>query len=255
MSLPVSETPTGLSQKWNKLRRRCASFKGMSTGPASLDAESETNYILPEPSTNYQIMPHKEFDKYTNMMHSSNHMSNKDYDVWNRNSLEKTPSQLGEHIRNLSTCNRLNIFPEECGTNHRVLSNRSLSPNKSQLHYNHLHPEDGLNDWDYEQICDQNKEFQRERLKYYDDKIDLSAGSTTSSVHKKHSIGSDGGFKIAKELKFPSFKGFKSASMRLPGQKTSIHEVSFDLFLSYFIEKEPKKSKSPEKGVKENWKS
>lgn len=61
--------------------------------------------------------------------------------------------------------------------------------------------------------------FRHEKLQYYDE---------VSSVKKKNSLGaseSESGIKVAKEIKLPSLKNFKSASMRLPGQKTSINEV------------------------------
>lgn len=61
--------------------------------------------------------------------------------------------------------------------------------------------------------------FRHEKLQYYDE---------VSSVKKKNSLGaseSESGIKIAKEIKLPSLKNFKSASMRLPGQKSSINEV------------------------------
>lgn len=81
------------------------------------------------------------------------------------------------------------------------------------------------NDWDYdvqkyEQLCD-DKIIKREKLQYYDK--DLTADE---NLLKNNSLGNDSSEKIARDIKFPGLKTFKSASMRLPGQKSSIQEVS-----------------------------
>ncbi|XP_050095071.1 uncharacterized protein LOC126577461 [Anopheles aquasalis] len=71
--------------------------------------------------------------------------------------------------------------------------------------------------------------FRTEKLQYYDELADLKkppvAGSTDGGIRNGGSLGVGSGIKLAKEIKLPSLKTFKSASMRLPGQKSSIHEV------------------------------
>ncbi|XP_058067266.1 PDZ domain-containing protein 2-like [Anopheles bellator] len=63
--------------------------------------------------------------------------------------------------------------------------------------------------------------FRTEKLQYYDELAD-TAGRQKGDVGDG---GAGGAIKVAKEIKLPSLKTFKSASMRLPGQKSSIHEV------------------------------
>ncbi|XP_052873313.1 uncharacterized protein LOC128278622 [Anopheles cruzii] len=64
--------------------------------------------------------------------------------------------------------------------------------------------------------------FRTEKLQYYDELAD-----TAGRQKGDGGAGGDAGaaIKVAKEIKLPSLKTFKSASMRLPGQKSSIHEV------------------------------
>ncbi|XP_049547465.1 uncharacterized protein LOC125958264 [Anopheles darlingi] len=104
-------------------------------------------------------------------------------------------------------------------------------------------------DWEYnvqryESMCDSNRPhpqpptaariFRTEKLQYYDELADIKkpppgpgAGSTgmDGGMRNGGSLGVGSGIKLAKEIKLPSLKTFKSASMRLPGQKSSIHEV------------------------------
>lgn len=63
---PLADT-TGISQKWNKLRKRCASFKAVS-GPTSLDLD--TNYILSDTPSSYTILSHDDNNNhYTHLQH------------------------------------------------------------------------------------------------------------------------------------------------------------------------------------------
>ncbi|XP_035785963.1 AF4/FMR2 family member lilli-like isoform X2 [Anopheles albimanus] len=104
-------------------------------------------------------------------------------------------------------------------------------------------------DWEYnvqryESMCDNNRSqpqpppapaavriFRTEKLQYYDELADIKklppAGSAAmdGGMRNGGSLGVGSGIKLAKEIKLPSLKTFKSASMRLPGQKSSIHEV------------------------------
>lgn len=76
-------------------------------------------------------------------------------------------------------------------------------------------PKDG-NDWEFNVQAYENMGDSRApaRIQYY-------TGDSDTESKRKHSFDATD----HKELKFPGLKAFKSASMRLPGQKSSIQEV------------------------------
>lgn len=164
--------------------------------------------------------PHRHsstFDYY-----SSNHALNGDWE-FNANRFDE---QLNE-----SAC--LNVAP------HHHHNNNNLRPNRNTVHYG-----EGV---------------RFEKLQYYDDTTEMGNGCRNRSPHARHSVGdkgrdfsgsrkklnfssetqlampdsdkSDSKGKSSKDgqssssSKFPLLKSFKSASMRLPGQKSSMQEV------------------------------
>ncbi|XP_052898803.1 uncharacterized protein LOC128305408 [Anopheles moucheti] len=112
-----------------------------------------------------------------------------------------------------------------------------LGAHQTYAHRIHVNPPQRRSahsiDWEYnvqryENMCDNmappQRIFRTEKLQYYDE---LSDAKRTSAPEPGLGAGAEGngGIKVAKEIKLPSLKTFKSASMRLPGQKSSIHEV------------------------------
>ncbi|XP_050080136.1 uncharacterized protein LOC126567857 [Anopheles maculipalpis] len=115
-----------------------------------------------------------------------------------------------------------------------------LGAHQTYAHRIHVNPPQRRSahsiDWEYnvqryENMCDNmapppQRIFRTEKLQYYDELSDVKRTSATDAAA---GIGTglegNGGIKVAKEIKLPSLKTFKSASMRLPGQKSSIHEV------------------------------
>lgn len=176
--------------------------------------------------------PHRHsstFDYY-----SSNHALNGDWE-FNANRFDE---QLNEN-------SRLNLAPHQqqqqhCHNNHNNNSNISnLRPSRNTVHYG-----DGV---------------RFEKLQYYDDAMELSTSTSSSSkspiaasrsknndkgsLRKKLNFSSEtqlatdpdkneskskspkDSASTAASMKFPLLKSFKSASMRLPGQKSSMQEV------------------------------
>nr|XP_049465280.1 uncharacterized protein LOC120957008 [Anopheles coluzzii]XP_049465281.1 uncharacterized protein LOC120957008 [Anopheles coluzzii]XP_049465282.1 uncharacterized protein LOC120957008 [Anopheles coluzzii]XP_049465283.1 uncharacterized protein LOC120957008 [Anopheles coluzzii] len=111
-----------------------------------------------------------------------------------------------------------------------------LGAHQTYAHRIHVNPPQRRSahsiDWEYnvqryENMCDNMappppRIFRTEKLQYYDELSDVKRPVQAGSEPTQES---NGGIKVAKEIKLPSLKTFKSASMRLPGQKSSIHEV------------------------------
>ncbi|XP_055532745.1 pro-interleukin-16-like [Wyeomyia smithii] len=254
---------TGISQKWNKLRRRCASFKTVS-GPASLD--SDTNFILAEHPGHYQIIASGPVPVQVQQVQQSHNHHHHHHHGHHRH------HHHHHHHHNGATEQLLTDQPQyghlaDPNWELRHSSSSSTSTSSSTIgqtqvpifaaeEYWHIHEQDvklwrlGAHqtyahrirvtpnhrrsahsiDWEYNVHKYENMSsdpaqtatarlFRHEKLQYYDE---------VSNVMKKNSLGaseSESGIKIAKEIKLPSLKNFKSASMRLPGQKSSINEV------------------------------
>uniref|UniRef100_A0A182PLZ7 Uncharacterized protein n=1 Tax=Anopheles epiroticus TaxID=199890 RepID=A0A182PLZ7_9DIPT len=111
-----------------------------------------------------------------------------------------------------------------------------LGAHQTYAHRIHVNPPQRRSahsiDWEYnvqryENMCDNmappQRIFRTEKLQYYDELSDTAKRTAAATPEPGHE--STGGVKVAKEIKLPSLKTFKSASMRLPGQKSSIHEV------------------------------
>ncbi|XP_021710874.1 uncharacterized protein LOC5565736 isoform X2 [Aedes aegypti] len=247
---------TGISQKWNKLRRRCASFKTVS-GPASLD--SDTNFILAEHPAHYQIIaagpvpvqvqqqhqPHHHHHHHGHHRHHHHHHIQHDHerhlaDQAHFAHLHDPNWELRHSSSSSTSTSSSTIGPppiyaaEEYWQIHeRDVKLWRLGAHQTYAHRIRVTPNQRRSahsiDWEYnvhkyENMVDHTQVsparlFRHEKLQYYDE---------VSSVKKKNSLGaseSESGIKIAKEIKLPSLKNFKSASMRLPGQKSSINEV------------------------------
>ncbi|XP_058118444.1 uncharacterized protein LOC131288597 [Anopheles ziemanni] len=121
-----------------------------------------------------------------------------------------------------------------------------LGAHQTYAHRIHVNPPQRRSahsiDWEYsvhryESMCEQlppPRIFRTEKLQYYDELAEVKVKPTAvptavgNGGHPQPPCATDGtppGVKVAKEIKLPSLKTFKSASMRLPGQKSSIHEV------------------------------
>ncbi|XP_055622417.1 uncharacterized protein LOC129765981 isoform X2 [Toxorhynchites rutilus septentrionalis] len=261
---------TGISEKWNKLRRRCASFKTVS-GPASLD--SDTNFILAEhPATHYQIIssgpvpvqvqqvqqPHHQHHQHNHHRLSHGHHRHHHHHHHNHHhhniGHEQQHPQLYNHLHDpnwelrhsssssTSTSSstlgqtKLPIYAAEdyWQFHERDVKLWRLGAHQTYAHRIRATPNQRRSahsiNWEYnvqeyENMGDPTQVstprlFRHEKLQYYDD--------MSCATKKKNSLGaseSESGIKIAKEIKLPSLKNFKSASMRLPGQKSSINEV------------------------------
>uniref|UniRef100_A0A182W280 Uncharacterized protein n=1 Tax=Anopheles minimus TaxID=112268 RepID=A0A182W280_9DIPT len=112
-----------------------------------------------------------------------------------------------------------------------------LGAHQTYAHRIHVNPPQRRSahsiDWEYnvqryENMCDNmappQRIFRTEKLQYYDELADVKR-TTAADTALSPGVECNGGIKVAKEIKLPSLKTFKSASMRLPGQKSSIHEV------------------------------
>ncbi|XP_065081256.1 regulating synaptic membrane exocytosis protein 2-like [Ochlerotatus camptorhynchus] len=251
---------TGISQKWNKLRRRCASFKTVS-GPASLD--SDTNFILAEHPSHYQIIAagpvpvqvqqqvqhhqghhhhhHHGHHRHHHHHHHHHHDPERQLaDQTHYGHLHDPNWELRHSSSSSTSTSSSTIGPppiyaaEEYWQIHeRDVKLWRLGAHQTYAHRIRVTPNQRRSahsiDWEYNVHKYENmvepaqvsaaRLFRHEKLQYYDE---------VSSVTKKNSLGaseSESGIKIAKEIKLPSLKNFKSASMRLPGQKSSINEV------------------------------
>ncbi|XP_062562132.1 uncharacterized protein LOC134225797 isoform X2 [Armigeres subalbatus] len=250
---------TGISQKWNKLRRRCASFKTVS-GPASLD--SDTNFILAEHPAHYQIIaagpvpvqvqqqqqPHHHHHHHGHNRHHHHHHHHHHQHDHERHLADQAhfahlhdPNWELRHSSSSSTSTSSSTIgppPIYAAEEYWQIHERDVKLWRLGAHQTYAHrirvtPNQRRSahsiDWEYnvhkyENMVDHTQVsparlFRHEKLQYYDE---------VSSAKKKNSIGaseSESGIKIAKEIKLPSLKTFKSASMRLPGQKSSINEV------------------------------
>ncbi|XP_055299285.1 uncharacterized protein LOC129566918 isoform X2 [Sitodiplosis mosellana] len=206
---------SGLSQRWNKLRRRCASFKAVS-GPTSLD--SDASYILTEPVTQYAVVSsdrHQRSASVTPTIESTtkpirpfswrkSHSVEK-YEYRDVNLNSSIPEKINKSIPLPEDYWKVHeedvkLWKIGCATPNRPMSMRDL-------------PKDSNCDWEFNvQKYENLNGDHRTRIQYY---------TGDSDTNRKHSL--DGAER--KEIKFPGLKAFKSASMRLPGQKSSLQEV------------------------------
>ncbi|XP_055691985.1 pro-interleukin-16-like [Lutzomyia longipalpis] len=197
---------SSISQKWQKLRRRCASFKATASGPSSLD--SDTNYILTDTPASYTLLGQRD-DQLTTWRADGAHL-------WRRS--DSADKYRYHEYRDINV-NRPDVADK--------LSAKPPIGLREPVWRDH--------DWEcsvkrYEELPETPRVMgRRERLQYYSATDERK--STTPQQRKKlsFSMDSDSGIPIPaakeKESKFPLLKTFKSASMRLPGQKSSIQEV------------------------------
>lgn len=216
-SISVSDV-SGISQRWNKLRRRCASFKAVS-GPASLDADA--SYILTDNTvTQYSVVPsdrHQIAGSMTSStaQHTPKHQqrpfswrkshSVEKYDYRDVNLNSSIPEKINKTIplpEDYWKVHEQDVKLWKIGTSstNRPISLRDL-------------PRDG-GEWEFNVQKYENMSDRRaaNRIQYYT--------GNDANDNRKHSLESE-----RKEIKFLNLKAFKSASMRLPGQKSSIQEV------------------------------
>uniref|UniRef100_A0A182K9F1 Uncharacterized protein n=1 Tax=Anopheles christyi TaxID=43041 RepID=A0A182K9F1_9DIPT len=117
-----------------------------------------------------------------------------------------------------------------------------LGAHQTYAHRIHVNPPQRRSahsiDWEYnvqryENMCDSmappppasQRIFRTEKLQYYDELSDVKRTATGGTTGEPGTMHESSNIKVAKEIKLPSLKTFKSASMRLPGQKSSMHEV------------------------------
>lgn len=204
---------SGLSQKWQKLRRRCASFKAVS-GPTSLD--SDASYILTEPATTYSVVPRDRqqsagsitptIDQKQRQYSWRKSHSVEKYDYRDVNLNSSIPEKIDKRIPLPEDYWKIHeqdikVWKIGCATPNRPSSVRSSSNDRDSA------------DWEsnvqkYENMSDRRSA----RIQYFT--------GTDGNGNRKNSLEND-----RKEIKFPGLKAFKSASMRLPGQKSSLQEV------------------------------
>lgn len=210
---------SGLSQTWNKLRRRCASFKAVS-GPTSLDTES--SYILTDPVAPYAVLPSDRHQRAASVTPIIEHSPTKGLQrpfPWRKShSVEKY--EYRDINLNSSIPDKINKtipLPEDYWKVHeqdvKVWRIGCVTPNRP-VSLRDL-PKDAAN-WEFSVQNYENMSADRapNRIRYY-------TGDVETESKRKHSLDATD----RKELKFPGLKAFKSASMRLPGQKSSIQEV------------------------------
>lgn len=217
---------SGLSQRWNKLRRRCASFKAVS-GPTSLD--SDASYILTEPVTQYAVLPpneqqhrHQRAASVTPTVDGSSkpirpfswrksHSVEK-YEYRDVNLNSSIPEKINKSIPLPDDYWKIHeqdvkLWKIGCASPNRPISMRDI-------------PKDVSDDWEFNvrkfETLNGSSLERRNRIQYYTGDSDTN--------QRKQQNGTDGSSE-RKEIKFPSLKAFKSASMRLPGQKSSLQEV------------------------------
>lgn len=231
-----------LSRKWNKLRRRCASFKSVQSGPSSLD-DTETDAMLIEHPSRYQIIPQRDL-----------RIEAYEKNVWRKSSILPLSESPRHSMRALPIQTNSPFHHNHHNHHHHshhtsipttivvpvpVSNTSTQQPQSTTTIYQPvtIHEDDlkywpvarttvadpirrnSAIDWEFNaQQFEQSMQV-KEKLQYYDKDL---------SCNKNGSIGSEKGVKIARELKIPGLKSFKSASMRLPGQKTSISEVSLE---------------------------
>lgn len=223
---------SGLSQRWNKLRRRCASFKAVS-GPTSLD--SDASYILTEPVTQYAVVPSNEHNRHQRAAsvtptvdgsskpirpfswRKSHSVEKYEYRDVNLNS--SIPEKINKSIPLPDDYWKIHeqdvkLWKIGCATPNRPMSMRDIPKDISSA------------DWEFNvqkfETLNGSSLERRNRIQYYTGDAD-----TNQRKQQNGTDGNSGGGSGSerKEMKFPSLKAFKSASMRLPGQKSSLQEV------------------------------
>lgn len=220
---------SGLSQRWNKLRRRCASFKAVS-GPTSLD--SDASYILTEPVTQYSVVPPNEHNRHQRAAsvtptvdgsskpirpfswRKSHSVEKYEYRDVNLNS--SIPEKINKSIPLPDDYWKIHeqdvkLWKIGCAAPNRPMSMRDIPKDVS------------ANDWEFNvqkfETLNGSSLERRRRIQYY------TGDADTNQRKQQNGTDGTGGGGERKEIKFPSLKAFKSASMRLPGQKSSLQEV------------------------------
>lgn len=207
---------SGITQKWHKLRRRCASFKAVS-GPTSLD--SDASYVLTEPATPYAVVSRDRHQRAASMTPSTEHTKHQytwrkshsveKYDYRDVNLNSSIPDKIHKRIP----------LPDDYWKIHeqdvKTWKIGCATPNRPlrEAHGDLTPKTNGGCDWEYNvQKYENMGEHRPTRIQYFT--------GTDDNGNRKNSLESD-----RKESKFPGLKAFKSASMRLPNQKSSIQEV------------------------------
>lgn len=211
---PPRAAESGIAQKWNKLRRRCASFKSTpsSHGPASLDSEAATAFILSPDDARHasvQLIPRQaSADPPSSDMATPRGRPVISHQQWMHNISDKYDYDSVNLHGSLSGEKASHRIPLP----HEYWGNQSVRerPRRSS-HHTYTNAKDL--DWEFNvQQYEQLVERPNDRLQYYE--ANPITNQTVPPVDAKK-----------KELRFPGLKSFKSASMRLPGQKSSIAEV------------------------------
>lgn len=206
-----------LSRKWNKLRRRCASFKSIQSGPSSLDGDGEDfDLMLIEHPAKYTIIPPSPIQMQQQQTRQDPHIEAYEKSIWRKSSvlpMEATPLRPP----------RVPIPYEHQQQYRQIIHEDDLKywpvsyPNR--VGNGDVRRNSAIDHWEFDAKQFENSLREKEKMQYYDKDLKIE------NV-KNGSIGSEKGVKIARELKIPGLKSFKSASMRLPGQRTSISDVS-----------------------------
>lgn len=211
---------SGIQQRWNRLRRRCASFKTVSGG-ATLDADA--SFILNETTPGYAVAAKESRHQRAASMTPTSSSSSSSSDAKRQYSWRKSHSVEKYDVRDVN----LNQSLGEKG-----VKEIRLPPDYWKVHEHDVkvwkigtgtptrphrtHNRDALpksNDCEFNtQRYDEINDSKSKRIQYFT--------GTDGNGNRKNSLESD-----RKEVKFPGLKAFKSASVRLPGQKSSIHEM------------------------------
>lgn len=207
---------SGITQRWHKLRRRCASFKAVS-GPTSLD--SDASYVLTEPATGYTVVSRDRHQRAASMTPSTDHTKHQyswrkshsveKYDYRDVNLNSSIPDKIHKRIPLPDDYWKIHEQDVKTWKIGCAIPNRSLrdAPRDTTPKSN------SASDWEFNvQKYENMGEHRPSRIQYFT--------GTDDNGNRKNSLESD-----RKESKFPGLKAFKSASMRLPNQKSSIQEV------------------------------
>lgn len=197
--------------------------------------DSDASYILTEPSTGYSLLPrdristtsgsgpvsptdhhqhhqqpHHHHHNERPYLRKSNSTEKYDYRDVNLNVNSSVPDKIQKRIRlpeDYWKIHEEDVKVWRIGSTPSPASHSMANGKKSREIQKDSDWEYSVNK--YENMTDRSA---KGRLQYYTEHDD--------NGNRKNSLESD-----KKEIRFPGLKAFKSASMRLPGQKTSLHEV------------------------------
>lgn len=178
--------------------------------------DADASYILTEPASNYSIIPGRERQQRASSMQPTSTVDNSKerQTAWRKSHSTEKYDYRDVNLNGLvpEKVNKRIPLPEDYWKVHEEdVKLWKIGSGTSSLRK----PRDLSKDSDWE--CNVKKyenlgDHSSGRLQYYT--------STDDNGNRKNSLDGE-----KKEIKFPGLKAFKSASMRLPGQKSSLHEV------------------------------